>query len=88
MQELKMRARVQYQGDLLTGPIRMLVILDFPTRVRGDWDNVAGSISDALQGIVYLSDKQVVDGHVLMFDGEGYEGIEVHVSQGPARRPR
>lgn len=29
----------------------------------GDFDNVAGSIADALQGILWKDDKQVLEGH-------------------------
>ena len=36
----------------------------------GDWDNHAKSISDALNGICYLDDRQIVDGHIKLFKGD------------------
>jgi Holliday junction resolvase RusA-like endonuclease len=37
--------------------------LERPTK-KPDWDNVAKSICDAVQGIVILNDTQIVDAHV------------------------
>ena len=37
--------------------------LERPTK-KPDWDNVAKSICDAIQGIVILNDTQIVDAHV------------------------
>jgi Holliday junction resolvase RusA-like endonuclease len=31
---------------------------------KPDWDNVAKSICDAINGIVYIDDTQIVDAHV------------------------
>ncbi len=36
----------------------------------GDWDNHAKAVSDALNGICYLDDKQIIEGHVRLFKGE------------------
>ena len=43
----------------------------------GDWDNHAKSISDALNGICYLDDRQIVDGHIKLFKGEPHIFIEL-----------
>ena len=37
--------------------------LERPTK-KPDWDNVAKSICDAINGIVYMDDTQIVDAHV------------------------
>jgi Holliday junction resolvase RusA-like endonuclease len=37
--------------------------LERPTK-KPDWDNVAKSICDAMNGIVYMDDTQIVDAHV------------------------
>ena len=37
--------------------------LERPTK-KPDWDNVAKSICDAMNGIVYIDDTQIVDAHV------------------------
>ena len=42
-----------------------------PTALKfGDWDNHAKAVSDALNGICYVDDKQIVEGHVRLFKGE------------------
>lgn len=42
----------------------MLIGLLFPTK-KPDWDNIGKIVCDALNGIAYKDDAQVVDGHVL-----------------------
>jgi Holliday junction resolvase RusA-like endonuclease len=37
--------------------------LERPTK-KPDWDNVAKSVCDAMNGIVYMDDTQIVDAHV------------------------
>jgi Holliday junction resolvase RusA-like endonuclease len=32
--------------------------------VKPDWDKIARSCSDAMTGIIYLDDAQIVEGHV------------------------
>ena len=43
----------------------------------GDWDNHAKSISDALNGICYLDDRQIIDGHIKLFKGNPHIYIEL-----------
>ena len=45
----------------------------------GDWDNHAKAISDDLNGICYLDDRQIVDGHIKLFKGEPHIYIELEV---------
>ena len=42
----------------------MLMGLIFPTK-KPDWDNIGKIVCDALNGIAYTDDAQVVDGHVI-----------------------
>lgn len=60
---------------LLLGPVALeaLVVVPRPktvtrpyptTRSASDWDHYARAVSDALTGLVYVDDTQVVDGHV------------------------
>lgn len=42
----------------------MLAGLLFPTK-KPDWDNIGKIVCDALNGIAYKDDAQVVDGHVV-----------------------
>ena len=42
-----------------------------PTALKaGDWDNHAKAVCDALNGICYLDDRQIVDGHISLFKGK------------------
>ena len=43
----------------------------------GDWDNHGKTISDALNGICYDDDRQVVAGRIRLFKGEPRVVIEV-----------
>jgi len=46
------------------GPIALEVICFYDDRRRRDAHNVLGSLCDALEGIVYYNDSQIVDLHV------------------------
>ena len=77
-----LHARLAMQGQApLTGAIKLLV-KSFtkynPTSLNsGDWDNHGKAISDALNGICFADDRQVIDGHVLIFKGEPHIEIEL-----------
>lgn len=43
----------------------------------GDWDNHAKAICDALNGICFVDDRQIVEGHVYLFKGEPHIEIEL-----------
>lgn len=45
----------------------------------GDWDNHGKAIGDALNGICYDDDRQIVDGHVRLF--KGYPRIEIELEE-------
>lgn len=65
----------------LSGTIRLTVkvFTKFkPESLRaGDWDNHGKAVSDALNGICYIDDRQIVDGHVQLFKGEPHIEIEL-----------
>lgn len=49
-----------------------------PTALKfGDWDNHGKAISDALNGICYVDDKQIVEGHIYLHKGAPRIEIEV-----------
>ena len=63
-------------GELL-GPVRLEAVVtvarpksvtaDWPvTRSASDWDHYARAIGDALTGVTYADDAQIVDGHVVV----------------------
>ena len=53
--------------------------LERPTK-KPDWDNVAKSICDAMNGIVYMDDTQIVDAHVTKVYAAN-AGVDVGVKQ-------
>ena len=53
--------------------------LERPTK-KPDWDNVAKSICDAMNGIVYQDDTQIVDAHVTKVYAAN-SGVDVGVKQ-------
>ena len=53
--------------------------LERPTK-KPDWDNVAKSICDAMNGIVYMDDTQIVDAHVTKVYAAN-AGVEVGVKE-------
>ena len=67
----------------LTAPIRIVIKIfrnQSPTSKQyGDWDNHAKSVCDALNGIVFADDAQIVDGRVQMFKDKN-QRVEVTVS--------
>ena len=81
-----MRARVQWGRDPLVGWLKMVIRFHFKNKVRGDWDNVGGAVSDALQEIVYENDSQVLDGRAVIVLDSVPERIEVTISELPKGR--
>ena len=70
-----LHAKLAMQGQApLTAPIRITVKVFTkyePDSLRsGDWDNHGKAVSDALNGICFVDDRQIIDGHVLLFKGE------------------
>lgn len=58
-----------------------LVVRVFRSRSAGDWDNYGKAISDALNGVLWVDDKQVASGSVEIIQcPKGQERAEVEVS--------
>lgn len=59
-------ARLAMQGrDPMTGPVSMRCVFVLPTNRRCDLDNLNKAVSDAMQGIVFKDDTQVVNLHLV-----------------------
>ena len=59
--------RQAYQGEPLEGPLRVFVTVreaGRPRQRQGDADNYAKSVLDALNGLAWADDRQVVELHV------------------------
>lgn len=54
-------ARSQYKGDPLEGPLKIEITLYFKTKRIVDWDNFHKLSMDALSGIVWQDDSQILD---------------------------
>lgn len=57
-------ARSQYRGKPLTGPLAVEIQLVWPDKRKHDIDNIK-ALLDALTGIVWEDDGQIVDLHTL-----------------------
>ena len=77
-----LHARVAMQGRApLSTPIKITVKVFTkyaPDSLKsGDWDNHGKAVSDALNGICFADDRQIVDGHILLFKGDPHIEIEL-----------
>jgi Holliday junction resolvase RusA-like endonuclease len=61
--DMAWEAMTQYRGKPLNGPVRVSVALYWPDRRKHDIDNLKG-LFDALTGILWEDDDQIVDLHV------------------------
>jgi Holliday junction resolvase RusA-like endonuclease len=65
-QTVAIRAREAMQGrEPLTGPVSMRVVFVLGNRRRVDLDNLNKGVSDAMNGIVFVDDTQVVSLHLV-----------------------
>lgn len=58
------QAKTQWKGKPLTGALEVTVNLFFADKRRRDWDNFNKIWADALTGIAYEDDSQIVAAHV------------------------
>lgn len=62
MADIRVQARVQFHGSLLQGDLTATVYAYYPDR-RADLD--VELLFDALQGILYADDRQIVEKHLV-----------------------
>lgn len=55
----QLEIRNQYQGEIITDDIEMIITLFFKDGRRRDIDNYNKLVLDALEGIVYQNDSQI-----------------------------
>ena len=55
---------VYYGGVDSVGRYRLTVTIYTTADGHGDWDNLGGTFSDAIEGIIWANDNQVAEGHV------------------------
>jgi Holliday junction resolvase RusA-like endonuclease len=56
----------------LTGPIRIKMLFVTNLAKGGDWDNYAKTVCDALNGIAWLDDSQILEAEVTIRRGSGW----------------
>lgn len=76
-------------GWTLDGEYRVDIVVHAPSGVRADLDNCAKSLLDAMQGVAYRNDRQVVHLSILRTaDGEPGADVTVECLSVPERRKR
>lgn len=66
----------------ISGGYFSLDVVCYGSHPRSDWDNLGKAISDALNGILWNDDSQVIDGRVRKLKCEkGHERTEVTVAE-------
>ena len=60
-EDYQYQAKLQWKDEILTGDIRLTIRLYFGTKRKVDWDNFHKLSMDALEGIVFENDSQIVE---------------------------
>ena len=60
-EDYQWQIKSQYHGEVLTSDLKMTVELWFGTKRKHDVDNYNKLILDALSGLVYEDDKQIIE---------------------------
>lgn len=79
--ETVVRLSAQSVVDSLFTKRLVLTLLVYGLRDNADLDNVIKPLQDALQGVVYVNDKQIHELHVFRCKDEGEARIEVEVRE-------
>jgi Holliday junction resolvase RusA-like endonuclease len=72
-------AKSQWKGKPLEGDVELTIDLFFGTKRRADWDNFHKLSMDALTGVVYLDDSQVVKATVTKHYDKARPRIEIKI---------
>lgn len=71
-------AKSQFPREPLTNPINVKVYLFFANNRRRDLDNIKGLL-DALTGVVWKDDSQIMDLHIMKYIDEKNPRVEIHI---------
>lgn len=66
----------------LQGPVRLTAMVYRP-RKAGDLMNREKVLCDALQGVAYVDDKQIIEAHFFLFDDKKNPRVDVTVEEVP-----
>lgn len=68
-------------GVRQTGGLKVLTMRVYRARKAGDLDNKIKILADALQGVCYADDKQIVEIHAYRFDDKKSPRVEVEIKE-------
>ena len=71
--QIKFYAMSQYKGEVLGGDLEVNLTFHFTNKVHCDLYNLPKSVCDALQNIIYKSDKQIKKGTVELLEDKSLE---------------
>lgn len=71
----------QLGAEPLSGPVTVSIDV-YRASKRGDLDNYAKQLLDALQSHVYVDDGQIVELHMRRFDDKTHPRVEVRIEGG------
>lgn len=69
-------ARTQYHGEPKTGDLCVRIELHFKDKRRRDIDNIK-ALLDALSGILWDDDSQIIELHLFKYTGAAHPRVEI-----------
>lgn len=72
-------ARMAHVGDTFPGPVKLDLLIK-SSKCRADTSNILKAIEDAMNGIVYNDDRQIMEIHIRRINGD-QEEVWVTVSK-------
>ena len=82
-QAYEWQASQQWKRKPLTKNLQIAIKLYFGTKRKSDWDNFHKLSMDALTGVVWLDDSQIVEADVCKFYDKAKPRIEIHINELP-----
>lgn len=78
-EDYKWQVKSQFKKKPLKGSLEIWIILYFGTKRRCDWDNFHKLSMDALTGMVWEDDEQILEAHVSKRYDKGKPRIEIEI---------
>lgn len=74
------KVRTAYTGPVHAGPLKVALHFRRADARACDWDNLAKAVTDALNGVAWHDDKQIVAAVVTKFIDRANPGVDVEIS--------
>lgn len=82
-QAYALQARIQGRSQAILAPLKgdlgVNICLYFPDNRRRDWDNWHKAICDAMTGVLWEDDSQIIEAHVGKYVDKGNPRVELDV---------